>query len=293
MTRLRQQMIGELQLRNYSEATVHSYVHAVERYARYFDRSPGSLGCDEVKQYLLHLKNDNKVAWSTLHVNRAALRFLYVKTLKQRWFEEEVPPPKRRPYLPTVLSAEEITRMPELTTNLKHRTIMAVFYGTGVRVNELRQLRVSDIDSQRMVLHIRDGKGHVPRDIGLPQPLPDRLRIYRRCRKPKEWLFPSKQRPDQPMEEHTIRALCRAAAKRAGIRKNKVSPHVFRHSYATHMPEAGADLRTIQFLPGHKDIQTTARYLRVSTQRIHAAPCPFDALNVKPIRTSEDNARQK
>ena len=293
MTRPRHQMIGELQLRNYSEATIHSYVHAVERYARYFDTPPGSLGCDEVKEYLLHLKNDNKVAWSTLHVNRAALRFLYVKTLKQKWFEEEVPPPKRRPYLPTVLSAEEITRMLDLTTNLKHWTIMAVFYGTGVRVNELRQLRVSDIDSQRMVLHIRDGKGHVPRDIGLSQPLLDRLRIYWRWRKPKEWLFPSKQRPDQPMEEHTVRDVCRAAAKRAGIRKNKVSPHVFRHSYATHMLEAGADLRTIQFLLGHKDIQTTARYLRVSTQRIHAAPCPFDALNVKPIWTSEDNARQK
>jgi integrase/recombinase XerD len=292
MTKLRQQMIGELQLRNYSENTIHSYVHVVERFARYFHKSPGLLGCNEVKQFLLHLKNDKKVTWSTLQNNRAALRFLYVKTLKQKWFEEEVPPPKRRPHLPTVLSAEEITRMLDLTTNLKHWTIMAVFYGTGVRANELRLLKVNDIDSERMVLHIREGKGQVPRDIGLSQRLLERLRIYWRWRRPKDWLFPSKQRPGQPMDEKTVRVVCRSAARRASIRK-RVSPHVFRHSYATHMLEAGADLRTIQVLLGHRNIQTTARYLRVSAQRIHAAPCPFDALPVKPIWTSEDNVRQR
>jgi integrase/recombinase XerD len=292
MTKLRQQMIGLLQLRNYSETTIHSYVHIVERFARHFHKSPDTLGCEEVKQFLLHLRNEKKVKWATLQINRAALRFLYVRVLKQKWFEEEIPPPKRRPYLPTVLSVEEITRMLDLTTNLKHWTMMAVFYGTGVRVNELRLLKVGDIDSERMVLHIRDGKGHVPRDIGLSQPLLERLRIYWRWRKPKDWLFASKQRPDQPMDEKTVRVVCRSAARRAGIRK-KVSPHVFRHSYATHMLEAGADLRTIQVLLGHRDIQTTARYLRVSVQRIHAAPCPFDALHVKPIWTSEDNARQK
>ena len=151
---------------------------------------------------------------------------------------------------------------------------------------------MGDVDSQRMVLHVREGKGQVPRDIRLCQPLLDRLRIYWRWRKPKDWLFPSKQRPNYPMDEKSVRVVCRSAARRAGIRK-RVSPHIFRHSYATHMLEAGADLRTIQELLGHKDIKTTARYLRVSVQRIHAAPCPFDALNVKPIWTSEDNGRQK
>ena len=231
MTKLRQQMIGELQLRNCSEATIHSYVHAVERFARFFGKSPSTLGCDQVKEFLLHLKNNKKCKWSTLQVNRAALRFLYVRVLKQRWFEEEIPVPKRRPYLPTVLSAEEITRMLDLTTNLKHWTIMALFYGTGVRANELRLLKVGDIDSERMVLHIREGKGQVPRDVGLSQPLLERLRIYWRWRKPKDWLFPSKQRADQPMDEKTVRMVCRFAARRANIRK-KVSPHVFRH-YAT------------------------------------------------------------
>jgi integrase/recombinase XerD len=292
MTKLRKQMIGELQLRNCSEATIHSYIHVVERFARFFGKSPIDLGCEQVKEFLLHLKNNKKCKWATLQVNRAALRFLYVRVLKQSWFEEEIPVPKRRPYLPTVLSAEEITRMLDLTTNLKHWTIMALFYGTGVRANELRLLKVSDIESERMVLHIREGKGQVPRDIGLSQPLLERLRIYWRWRKPKGWLFPSKQRPDQPMDEKTVRMVCRFAACRANIRK-KVSPHVFRHSYATHMLEAGADLRTIQVLLGHRDIQTTARYLRVSAQRIHAAPCPFDALNVKPIWKSKDDGRQK
>jgi integrase/recombinase XerD len=201
MTRLRKQMIGELQLRNCSEATIHSYIHVVERFARFFGKSPIDLGCEQVKEFLLHLTNNKKCKWATLQVNRAALRFLYVRVLKQSWFEEEIPVPKRRPYLPTVLSAEEITRMLDLTTNLKHWTIMALFYGTGVRANELRLLKVSDIESERMVLHIREGKGQVPRDIGLSQPLLERLRIYWRWRKPKDWLFPSKQRPDQPMDE--------------------------------------------------------------------------------------------
>lgn len=292
MTKLRKQMIEELQLRNYSENTIHSYVHVVERFARHYGRSPDLLGCDEVKQFLLHLKNDKKCKWSTVQINRAALRFFYVKMLKQKWFEEEIPPPRRRPHIPTVLSADEIARMLNLTTNLKHWTIIAAFYGTGVRAGELRVLKVGDIDSERMVLHIREGKGQVPRDIGLSQPLLERLRVYWRWRKPKDWLFPSKQRTDKPMEEKSIRILCQLAARRAGIRK-KVSPHVFRHSYATHMLEAGADLRTIQVLLGRTDIQTTARYLRVSSQRIHAAPCPFDSLDVSPLATSEDNVRQR
>jgi site-specific recombinase XerD len=292
MTKLREQMMGELQLRNYSDNTIYSYIGAVERFARHFGKSPAQLEAEHVKQFLLFLKNEKKVVWQTVQANRAALRFLYVSVLKQKWFEEEIPPPIRRPHLPTVLSAEEITRMLDLTTNLKHWTIIALFYGTGLRAGELRVLKVTDIEGGRKVLHVREGKGKAPRDIALSEPLLERLRIYWRWRKPKDWLFPSKQRPNHPMDDKTIRAVCRSAARRAGIRK-RVSPHVFRHSYATHMLEAGADLRTIQVLLGHRDIQTTARYLRVSSQRLHAAPCPFDALPVKPIWTSEDNGRQK
>ena len=155
MTKLRQQMIGELQLRNYSENTIHSYIHIVERFARHFGKSPAALSSEHVRQFLLHLKNNKKVKWPTLQINRAALRFLYLRVLKQNWFDEEIPPPKRRPHLPTVLSQEEITRMLDLTTNLKHWTILAVLYGTGVRVNELRHLKVGDVERERMVLHVR------------------------------------------------------------------------------------------------------------------------------------------
>jgi len=191
-----------------------------------------------------------------------------------------------------VLSAEEITRILDHTSNLKHWVMIAMFYATGLRCNELRNLKISDIDSQRMVIHVREGKGGIPRDIGLSPALLERLRVYWRWGKPKDWLFPSKMRPQQMMERKTIRLACNTAGRRAGINK-PVTPHVFRHSFATHMLEAGADLRTIQVLLGHADIQTTARYLRVSTRRMQAAPSPFDALELKPIRSTKDDPQQQ
>jgi integrase/recombinase XerD len=146
--------------------------------------------------------------------------------------------------------------------------------------------------SKRMVIHIRNGNGQTPRDMSLSRVLLERLRIYWRWRKPKDWLFPSKQRPQHPMENHTIRDLCENAGRRARIKK-RVHPHVFRHSFAAHLLDQGADLRTIQVLLGHADIRTTARYLRVSMRRIQAVASPFDGLTVQPINQSEDNARQK
>lgn len=291
MTPLRKRMLEELQLRNYADFTIERYLDAVERFAKYFGKSPSQLGAEQIREYLLHLVKDRKAAPNTLQVYRAALKFLYVKTLRRRWFDELVPRTRRRPKLPPVLSAEEITRILDHTANLKHWAIIATLYSTGLRCNELRLLKVGDIDSKRMVIHVRQAKGGVPRDIGLSPVLLERLRIYWRWRKPHDWLFPSKMRPDQPMERKTIRLACSNAGRRAGIAK-QVSPHVYRHSYATHMLEAGADLRTIQVLLGHADIQTTARYLRVSTTRIQAAPSPFDTLQLKPIVPSKGDGRQ-
>jgi integrase/recombinase XerD len=292
MTKLRQKMTEELRLRNSSEDTIRSYIGSIERFARHYDESPEQMDAEQVRSYLLHLLEERKLSWSAIHVNRSALRFLYVRVLKQRWFDEEIQRPKRHVQLPTVLSAEEITRILDATRNLKHWTILATLYATGVRCNELRLLKISDIDSQRMVLHIRKGKGQVPRDLNLSPVLLERLRIYWRWRKPKEWLFPSKQRPQHPMDSHSIRTLCAHAGLRAGI-KHHVHPHLFRHSFATHLLDQGADLRTIQVLLGHADIRTTARYLRVSIRRIQAVVSPFDALTVQPIDQSEDNARQR
>ena len=213
MTPLRQRMLEELQLRNLSEATIRTYLRLVERFAKHFGMSPTQLGPDHVRRYLLHLLNDKKDTWGTVQVNRGALKFLYVRVLKQPWFDEEIAAPKRRPRLPTVMNPEEITRILDRTTNLKHWTIIATFYATALRCNELRHLKVSDIDSQKMVLHVREGKGSVPRDIALSPALLERLRIYYRGCKPTDWLFPSKQHRDQPLM--TIRSVRYAAMQAA------------------------------------------------------------------------------
>jgi integrase/recombinase XerD len=243
MTPLRQRMLEELQLRNLSEATSHTYLGVVERFAKHFGASPAKLGSDHVRRYLLHLLNDKKDTWATVQVNRGALKFLYVRVLKQAWFDEEIATPKRRPRLPTVMSPEEIARILDRTTNLKHWTILATFYATALRCNELRHLKVSDIDSQKMVLHVREGKGSVPRDIPLSPLLLERLRIYYRRCQPTDWLFPSKQRRNQPLDNHSIRALCRNAGGRARI-KHLVHPHLFRHYAASRtMPRVGTRAR--------------------------------------------------
>jgi len=287
MTPLRKRMLDELQLRNLSQATITAYLGAVRRFAQHFGKSPEQLGPEQVRQYLLHLRNDKKDTSNTLLVYRGALRFLYLRVLKQSWFDEEIATPKTRLRLPTVLTPEEITRILDRTTNLKHWTIIATFYATGLRCCELRHLKVSDIDSQRMILHVREGKGSIPRDIALSPVLLRRLRVYYRWRKPTEWLFPSQQHEDRPLNDTSIRRLCRNAGQRAGL-KHVVHPHLFRHACATHMLEAGVDLRTIQIVLGHADIRTTARYLRVSLPRLQAAHSPFDTLQLHPIEYYQD-----
>ncbi|MEJ7608607.1 MAG: site-specific integrase [Bryobacteraceae bacterium] len=287
MTPLRKRMTDELQLRNLSSNTTRSYLTAVKRFAQYFHRSPEKLGAEQVREYLLHLIRDNKAQTSTVVVNRAALRFLYVYTLKEKWFEDEVPHQKRRFTFPGILSSEEITSMLDRTQNLKHWTMIATLYATALRCSELQHLKITDIDSKRMVLHVLEGKGGVPRDIALSPVLLERLRVYFRRYRPSDWLFPSSRSGTSPLDERSIRNVCRQAAQRAGI-KRRVHPHLFRHACATHMLDAGADLRTIQVLLGHLNISTTARYLHVSTQRLQAIRSPFDALPLTPIDQTSD-----
>ena len=282
----------ELQLRNLSPMTANTYIHLVERFARHFNQSPARLGPEQVRQYLLHLMQEKKVVASTLLVNRSALRFLYVRILKQKWFDEEIACPKRRPTLPGMLSRSEMTRILDHTHNLKHWTILATFYATALRCDELRHLKVTDIDRERMAIHVRRGKGGIPRDIGLSPVLLERLNVYFAWRKPTDWLFPSKQCPDRPLDDSGLRMVCRAAGKRAGIGR-PVFPHLFRHACATHMLDAGADLRTIQVLLGHSSIQTTARYLRVSLQRLQALRSPFDSLELQPVVHDEEDGRRR
>jgi integrase/recombinase XerD len=291
MTSLRQRMLEELRLRNLSEQTTRLYIGSVKRFSQYFRRSPDQLGPEQIREFLLHLIDDRKSAPSTIQLYRSALRFLYVTMLKRSWFEQDVVRIKKRLKLPTVLSAEDITRILDHTTNLKHWTILATLYATGLRCDELRHLKIRDIDSQRMLIHVRQAKGHIPRDIGLSPVLLERLRIYWHWLKPKDWLFPSRQHPTRPLDLKTIRLICNQAAERAGVKKH-VSPHVFRHSCATHLLDAGIDLRTIQVLLGHADIQTTARYLRVSTVRLQGLASPLDGLTLKTVRGSQDKRQR-
>jgi site-specific recombinase XerD len=291
MTPLRKRMIEELQLRNLSHLTIEAYVKAVERFAKHFHASPERLGPEQIRQYLLFLINERKVSASTVHVNRAALHFLYVKTLKQAWFDDEIARAKRIPSLPDVIGSPAVADILNRTTNLKHWTIIATLYATALRLNELLHLQVGDIDSGQMIIHVREGKGRIPRKIALSPVLLERLRIYCRRYRPRLWLFPSQQRPDQPVEQRTVRYLCRTAAKRAGL-KQRIHPHLFRHACATHMLEAGADLRTLQHLLGHADIRTTARYLHVSKHMIQAIRSPFDALQLSSV-TLESEPRRK
>jgi site-specific recombinase XerD len=267
------------------------YLKVVERFARHFDIPPERLGPEQVRQWLLHLVNERKVSASTLQVHRAALHFLYVTTLKQPWFDDAIPRPKQIRKLPEVIAASAIADMLNRTANLKHWTIIATLYATALRLGELIHLQISDIDSGRMVIHVRQGKGRIPRDIALSPALLERLRIYYRRYKPSPWLFPSRQRVSQPMEERTIRNLCTAASQRTGL-KQRVYPHLFRHACATHMLEAGADLRTIQHLLGHASISTTARYLHVSARMIQAVRSPFDALTLAPASGEESHNQQ-
>jgi integrase/recombinase XerD len=288
MTPLRKRMLDELQLRNLSACTIRAYVGPVERFSEYFRKSPEKMGPEQVREYLLHLIRDKGSLPNTVLVNRSGLRFLYVCTLKQSWFEESIPEPKRRPLLPRVLGVEEVTRILDCTLNLKHWTILATLYATALRCSEVQHLKVGDIDSKRMVLHVRQGKGGIPRQIGLSVALLERLRIYFRSSRPKNWLFPPGQKPGSPLDDRSIRLVCFEAGKRAGIER-RVHPHLFRHASATHMLDAGADLRTIQVLLGHASIETTARYLHVSIRRLQAVRSPFDALTLKPIEHNGDH----
>jgi integrase/recombinase XerD len=231
MTKLQQRMREELQLRNSSPETIETYIGCVERFARYYGQNPEQMNAEQVRSYLLYLLGERKLSWPALHVARAALRFLYVRVLKQHWFDEEIQCPKRPVTLPDVLSAAEIARILDHTHNLKHWTMLATLYATGLRSKELRLLKISDVDSQRMILHVRNGKGQVPRDLGLSPTLLERLRVYWRWRKPKEWLFPSRERQEHPMGGRSLHIVCVNAGQRAGIEK-PVHPHVFRHASA-------------------------------------------------------------
>ena len=294
MTPLRQRMLEELQRRNYSPATTRGYILAVKQFAEYFGKSPEQLGAEEVRRFQLYLLNHKKLAPGTVEMRMSALRFLYKKTLKRRDLAyDDLVFPKTPRKLPVVLSPEEVTRLIEAAPNLMHRTLLMVLYSTGIRRTEASLLKVSDIDSERMVIHIRQGKGSRDRDVPLTPKLREALREYWRWKKPRVYLFPSTtghRGLEQPISDKTVWYACKEAAARAGIKK-RIGPHTLRHSFATHLMEAGTDLRTIQLLMGHTHLEHTTVYLHLSHRHLHAAINPLDQIQIScygEARQSED-----
>ena len=294
MTRLRQRMMDDLRRRNYTPETIRGYIRAVQQFAQYFGRSPDQLGAEHVRRYQIYLLHEKKLAPGSVENCVSALRFLYKRTLKRRDLAfDDLPFPKQPRSLPTVLSQTEVSRLIEMTHNRMHRTILMLLYSTGLRRTEASRLKVSDIDSQRMIIHIHRGKGLRDREVPLTPKLLEVLREYWRWKRPRVYLFPSKwgdPEVEQPISDKTIWNLCKAAAIRAGIKK-KMSPHTLRHSFATHLLEAGTDLRTIQLLMGHERLEDTTVYLHLSQTHLHAAVNPLDQLTIAEQGPAEENAK--
>jgi len=291
VTRLRQMMLEELQRRNYSKGTTRYYLQAVANFARHFGKSPDKLGPDELRSYQAYLLQERKLAVGTVIAHVAALRFFFIRTLKRHQFREDLPYPKDHRRLPTVLSLEEVARLINAAGNLLQRALLMTLYGTGMRRTEVSLLKVRDIDSQRMMIRVERGKGGAGRDIPLSPALLETLREYWRWKKPRIYLFPSSERKrgkEQPISDKTVWYACKEAARHASLNK-RVSPHCLRHSFATHLLEAGTDLRTIQILLGHGDLETTAKYLHLSQRHLRTVANPLEGL---PLSHIEEVNRQ-
>ena len=278
MTALRRRMLSDLRTRNYAANTQKLYVHHVARFAGHFGRSPAKLGPREVRAYLDHLVEGEQVSWSYFNQAVCALRFLYRVTLGHRWMIEHLPFPRQEKRLPTVLSREEVARFFGAVTNRKHRVVLLIAYAAGLRVSELVALRLGDVDSERMVIHVRQGKGRKDRLVTLSPVLLEELRAYVRWVQPSEWLFPG-QDPARHLHARTVQKACKRASEAADLGK-RVTVHTLRHSYATHLLEAGTDLRVVQTLLGHTCLRTTAIYTHVSNQRLQEVTSPLDRLEL-------------
>jgi site-specific recombinase XerD len=284
-------MLEELQRRNMSPITTRIYLRCVEEFARYFRKSPDQLGPEQIREYQAYLFTDRKLGAIAVTQHLSALRFFFVHTLKRPWMLADRVIPKRPIRLPEVLSREEVERLIAGAATPLHRIWLLTLYATGMRRDELVHLKVGDIDSARMLIHIRQGKGRKDRDVVLSPRLLDELRDY--CRranpKPRTFLFPGRgrrQNLDVPLQGKSIFDAVQQAARRAGIKKH-VHPHTLRHSFATHLLESGADLHTIQLLLGHTDLKTTSRYLHLSERHLKAAASPLDSLNLSACKPKD------
>jgi integrase/recombinase XerD len=282
VTKLLQRLHDELVRRQYSPITVRSYVRIVEHFRRHTGGRLDRLGPDAIRQYHISLLKEGRVSVETVVTHVCALRFFCRHVLRRRNVYEDLPYPKRRDRLPVVLSPEEVQRLIAGAKNLYHRTILLTLYGAGLRRAELCDLKVRNIDSQRMMLRVERGKGGRDREVPLSPTLLAALREYYRWMRPQTYLFPGMRqgwRADAPITSKVVWDAVQYAVRKAGIDK-RVTPHTLRHTYATHLLEAGADLRTIQLLLGHADLSHTTVYLHLSRRHLQAAPNPLEQLPV-------------
>jgi site-specific recombinase XerD len=287
LTPLRQRCIDDLRLRNYSPKTIKAYVAGVVRFAGYFNCSPADLSTEHIRSFQLHLLRQ-QVTWSLYNQSVCALRFLYGTTLGKPEVMQCIPYGKKPKTLPAVLSPDEVLRLIDAAPTGRLRLLLQTAYACGLRTQEVLYLQVRDIDSARMVLHIRHGKGRKDRLVPLSAGLLAELRAYWRRYRPAIWLFPG-YGLDRPYSEAGLQRMFQKLVRRAGLTK-RVTMHTLRHSYATHLLEAGVDVVTLQALLGHTTLKTTARYLHISTRHLQNLPGLLERLllpNVTALPTEE------
>jgi site-specific recombinase XerD len=273
-------MIDDMSLRNLSPATRRSYLHAVTKFSRYFGRSPDRLGLEDVRAFQVHLVSQG-ISWPALNQTVCALRFFYGVTLDRGEIPERIVYARTPRKLPVILSADEVVRFLEAVPSLKARVALTTAYAAGLRASEAVSLKVTDIDSDRMLIQVHHGKGAKDRTLMLSQQLLTILRTYWRLTRPGEWLFPGRS-PDKPIDVQVLHAACRSATKAAGLIK-RVSVHTLRHSFATHLLENGTDIRIIQVLLGHNNLSSTTRYTQVSSGLIRKTASPLDRLRLEVV----------
>jgi site-specific recombinase XerD len=264
-------------VRNLALNTQTSYVQQVSLFARHFDQSPEQLGPEDIRAYQVYLTNEKKLSPGSVLIAVAALRFLYKVSLKKDWsFEDAIPAPKKPQRLPVVLSPEEVLHFLSCVGSTKHRAILTTCYAAGLRISEAIHLKPANIDSQRMVIQVEQGKGQKDRYVMLSPKLLETLRSYFRAVRPKGWLFEG-DIAGQPINRNSVELACQKARRISRIRK-PITPHSLRHGFAVHLLESGTDVRTIQLLLGHRSLATTARYLRIATSKVCSTSSPLDLL---------------
>jgi len=280
---LRRRMIEDMTIRKFAPKTQHDYVQRIKNFAAFLGRSPDTASFEDVRRYQLHLAASG-IGVPTLNQTISTLRFFFRVTLKRHDIVEHAHFIREPRKLPVVLSPEEVARLLDAAPGLKYKAALSVAYGAGLRATEVISLKVSDIDSKRMIIRVEQGKGHKDRYVMLSPHLLHLLRAWWKAAHPRGWLFPGRD-PAQPMTTRQLNRACHAAAQMAEINK-RVSLHTLRHSFATHLLEQNIDVRVIQVLLGHAKLDTTALYTRVATKTISEVMSPLEhiALKCKEIR---------